>query len=281
MLKFDAKSWPPKFKVRKFHRRILRFRQWLTRHLHISDGQYEYRFRCETVREFNRCLKIFTKEPGTVDWIDKYVKPGDVFYDIGANIGVYSILAASRTGQDGRVYAFEPHGPNFARLIDNITANNFQQRVFPNSFALNDTEGFFSFHYKSAEIGMSDSQLSGGGDLTEDENGFQLSELKYATTVDRLIHSGKIMAPHHVKIDVDGNEFLILKGMEHLLSGPHRPRTVQVEMNDPHKAEILEFMKDHQYHMSHKHFTRSENKRLEEGGNPETLSYNAIFCHES
>ena len=280
MIRSDAKSWPPKYKVRRFHRRILRFRQWLTRHIHISDGQYDYRFRCETVREFNRCLKVFTKEPGTVEWIDQNVKSGDIFYDIGANIGVYTILAASRTGKNGRVYAFEPHGANFARLIDNITANNLQQIVFPNNFALHNKEGFFPFHYSSSEVGTSDSQLSGSRDVSGDENATRISELKYATTIDHLIDSGEIKAADHIKIDVDGNEILILEGMSHLLSGTHPPRTIQVEMNDPHKIRILEFMKDHQYRLTHKHYTRSGSQQIKEGSDPETLSYNAIFHHE-
>ena len=117
-------------------------------------------------------------------------------------------------------------------------------------------------------------------DLTENENESQISELKYATTVDILIASGDLKAPHHIKIDVDGNEILILEGMSHLLSGPHRPRTIQVEMNDPHKIRILEFMKNHQYHMSHKHYTRSASLKIEAGNDPETLSYNAIFLHD-
>ena len=62
MIRSDAKSWPPKRFIKKFHKRILEFRQRLTRHVHISDGIYDYRFRCETEREFNRCLKIFLKE---------------------------------------------------------------------------------------------------------------------------------------------------------------------------------------------------------------------------
>ena len=151
MIQSDAKSWPPKRYIKKFHKRILDFRQWLTRDIHIIDGQFDYRFRCETVREFNRCLKIFIKEPGTVDWINQNVKSGDIFYDVGANIGVFTILAASRTGKKGKVYAFEPHGANFARLVDNITVNNLQQVVFPNNFALHDKEGFFPFHYKSGD----------------------------------------------------------------------------------------------------------------------------------
>ena len=280
MIRADAKSWPPKRYVKKFHKRILDFRQWLTRNIHIIDGQFDYRFRCETVREFNRCLKIFIKEPGTVDWINQNVKSGDVFYDVGANIGVYTILAASRTGNEGKVYAFEPHGANFARLVVNIMVNNLQQVVFPNNFALNDKEGFFPFHYKSGAVGTSDSQLEAGNPFANEETETLITELKYATTADRLIASEEIPPPHHIKIDVDGNESLILAGMSHLLSGPRRPKTVQVEMNDPHKVRILEFMNDHQYHLAHKHYTRSAARKINEGGDPDTLSYNAIFRHE-
>ena len=280
MLQYDATAWPPKYKVRRFHRRILRFRQWLTRDIRIIDGQADYRFRCETVREFNRCLKFFSKEPGTVDWIKQNVKSGDIFCDIGANIGVYSILAASRTGTEGRVYAFEPHGANFARLIDNIALNNLQQVVFPNNFALNDKEGLFPFHYKSGAAGTSDSQLSAGSDASNGEENNRISELKYATTLDHLIASGDIKAPHHIKIDVDGNEFLILAGMNHLLSGDRRPVSVQVEMNDPHQNQILEFMKDHGYQLIHKHFTRSAQRKINESMDSEKLGYNAVFRFE-
>ena len=101
--------------------------------------------------------------------------------------------------------------------------------------------------------------------------------MKYATTVDRLVASGDLRVPRHIKIDVDGNEFLILEGMWQLLSGQNRPRTIQVEMNDPHKTQILAFMKDHQYHLSHKHYTRSVSLRIKEGSDPETLRYNAVF----
>ena len=95
-----------------------------------------------------------------------------------------------------------------------------------------------------------------------------------------LLLQEKSKPPHHIKIDVDGNEFLILAGMSHLLSGAHRPKSIQVEMNDPHKMRILEFMNDHQYHLSRKHYTRSAARKINEGRDPETLSYNAIFLHE-
>ena len=82
MIRSEAKSWPPKGNTRKFYKKILRFKEWLTQDIHISDGQYDYRFRCETLREYKRYSKIFLKEPGTVEWIDQNVKSGEVFYDI-------------------------------------------------------------------------------------------------------------------------------------------------------------------------------------------------------
>ncbi len=280
MIRYEAKSWPPKRYIKLFYKYILGFRQWLTQDIHIIDGQHDYRFRCGTVRVYRRYLKLFLKEPGTVDWINQNVKDGDIFYDIGANVGVYTIFAATRTGDKGKVYAFEPHGANFARLIDNITANDLQQTVSPVNFALHNKEGFFPFLYESSAVGTSNSQLTDSRDVTKVKNAAPICERKYATTIDHLIDAGEITPPHHIKIDVDGNEFLILEGMNQLLSSIHRPISIQVEMNDPHKPQILEFLKSHGYCLVHKHFTRAQSRKIKEGSEPESLGYNAIFRHE-
>ena len=87
--------------------------------------------------------------------------------------------------------------------------------------------------------------------------------------------------PHHVKIDVDGNEMLILKGMRRLLSGPQRPRSVQVEINKRYKEEIMPFMESCGYTMSERHFSRSGLKKLARGADPEDYTYNAIFSPKS
>ena len=63
-------------------------------------------------RELSRMGGYRWKEPDTVEWINRYVKPGDVFYDIGANLGLYSILAAKLLQGRGKVYRFEPESQN-------------------------------------------------------------------------------------------------------------------------------------------------------------------------
>jgi hypothetical protein len=107
----------PNILLKKWNGLLFGLRQALTRGVELVDGALRYRFRCGNLREYSRYVKMFIKEPGTCEWIDREVKPGDVFYDIGANIGVYSIMAARRVGETGRVFAFEPHSGNFSRLL--------------------------------------------------------------------------------------------------------------------------------------------------------------------
>ncbi len=277
MIRSIAASWPPNRHLRKFHRRLLELRKRLVREIELVDGAASYRFRCETVREFNRCLKLFSKEPGTVAWIDSSVKGGQVFCDIGANIGVYTILAARRVGPKGKVYAFEPHAANFTRLIDNVVLNGLQQVVVPCSFALDSIEGFAVFAYDSARAGTSHSQLLSSTAADQDDRGGEIDELKFATTIDSLLDAGRMAAPHHIKIDVDGNEHRILEGMLRLLASSRAPATLQVEMNEPHSDASKALLQAHGYTLMETHYTRSAARRQKQTGEDPREGCNAIF----
>ncbi len=205
------------------------------------------------------------------------MKPGEVFYDIGANIGLYTIMAAQQAGPSGRVYAFEPHGANFARLVDNIDANDLAGCVSPCSFALNDRSGLIPFNYISLTIGSSNSQLGSLRDGEEKEFRPALSEPKAAMALDDLIADHDFRPPHHLKLDVDGNELLVLRGMSRTLRGPNRPRSIQIEVNLRGKAEIFDFLADHGYALADRHYTRSGLRKIAAGGDPEAYAYNAIF----
>ena len=269
--------WPASHLGRKIHKFLFQLKKRLTREVEIVDEESSFRFRCENITEFGRCMKMFVKEPGTCDWIRNSVKEGDVFYDVGANIGIYTVLAANRVGKSGRVFAFEPHSPTFSRLLENIAANHLEGVVAACNFALHETQGFFPFVFSSPDAGASNSQLDSQSDPGRDKAPQGISELKYSASVDSLVAAGSFPAPDHVKIDVDGNELLILRGMARLLQSGNGPRSIQVEINDHLRADILAFMQSHDYALAHEHHTRKGAELLARGGQPEEHAYNVIF----
>lgn len=273
----DGRSWPPHRLVRRWHQFCLDCRDALTCEVEIRHDGQTYRFRCAGMLELARCMSLFTKEAGTCQWIRDEVRPGEVFYDIGANIGLYTILAGKQVGPRGKVYGFEPHGPNFARLLGNITLNGLEDVVAPCSVALHDRPGFLPFNYVSSEAGSADSQLGTSHRSAETEYRPEISELKCAASIDALIADGAVEPPHHVKLDVDGNELLIVRGMTRLLRSADHPRSIQIEVNRRHKDEIVPFMAEHGYELASRHYTRSGLKRIARGEDPESYPYNAIF----
>ena len=72
-----------------------------------------------------------------LDWLDKTLHDGDVFFDVGANVGIYSLYAALRNPKT-KVYAFEPEYSNLHQLKQNILLNSLAETIFPYSLALYD-----------------------------------------------------------------------------------------------------------------------------------------------
>lgn len=249
----------------------------LAKSVRVSDGEHTYVFRCESMMDVTRARTLLSKESGTVDWIRTEVKPGQVFYDIGANMGIYTPLAAVRVGPKGKVYAFEPHVVNVHTLMHNVKANDLGGIVQVMSCALNDREGHFDFNYYSDVSGSSNSQLNEVRDGAERDFRPVLTERKFATTVDALIASGAIAPADHIKIDVDGNEMLILQGMAGLLGGVSAPTSIQVEVNPRYKTALFDLMSGHGYVVASRHHTLEGKQHLAKGADPEQISYNAVF----
>ena len=86
---------------------------------------------------FSRGKTLYSKEPDTINWINDYIRQDDVFYDIGANIGIYSLYAAKFN--KAKVYSFEPESSNYYFLNKNIYHNNLFSRIKAYNIALNDT----------------------------------------------------------------------------------------------------------------------------------------------
>jgi len=227
------------------------------------------KFYCDTEIERWRVETAFTKEEGTVAWLRDSLKPGQCFADVGANIGIYTMMAAELVGPTGMVYAFEPHVGNAASLIRNIIANGFQDRVTAVSAAVDDAEGFVTFFYQSPMPGSSGSQLY--KPIGEDGQEFvaAVTELKACV---RLRELPFLRTPNHVKIDTDGNELFVLAGMLGM-----NVETIQIEVHQNHADAIAEMMANRGYVLYHRHYTANGKKQIANGADPLKITHNAVY----
>ena len=149
-----------------------------------------------------------TKEPATIDWINGFAA-GEVLYDVGANIGVYSLYAAKRNTQ---VFSFEPSPFNFSTLSRNIVLNNLSSNISAFCAALSDQTILDRLHMSSVQAGAAHT----GFQKAINEFGLPLKAVHEQATLgfrmDDFISLFKAPVPHHIKIDVDGAEALVVSG---------------------------------------------------------------------
>ncbi len=150
------------------------------------------------------------KEPWTVAWIET-MQPGEILWDIGANVGAYSLVAASRGVE---VYAFEPAYINYARLCQNALANRLGHQIHPLSIALSDKMAIDQFIYPGLNPGVGSCGL---GHLAWERLEERWRCPVLSVRADDLIGLG-LPAPHHVKLDADGSEVRILDGCAQLFA---------------------------------------------------------------
>lgn len=167
--------------------------------------------------ESYRAETYASKEPETLDWLDANLRDGDVLYDVGANIGVYSLYAAKRK-QSCRVYAFEPAAQNFARLLRNIKLNGLDN-VIPCNMPLSDAQAFALFFVSDLEAGSALHNLGADnpGKLTAAPS---LRQGALSISADSLVSDYGLPAPNLIKIDVDGLEDKIVAGALKVLRAP-------------------------------------------------------------
>ena len=169
------------------------------------------------------------KEPETLEWIDKFPK-GSVFWDVGANLGLYSLYASLKV-PDARVFAFEPSVFNLELLARNIVLNSLQENITLMPMALSESSGIDTLHMSMTEWGGAMSTF--GQTYTYD--GKPMDEVfAYrlpACSLDDLANFYGIPKPTALKMDVDGIEHLILKGGANLLKDPAL-QTILIEVND-------------------------------------------------
>jgi len=165
-------------------------------------------------------------EPPVQEVLAELLKPGMVFFDIGANIGFFTIIAAHLVGTNGSVFSFEPEPQNAEAVRHNVSINNFNQ-VQVIQKAVSSTTGRERFLL---------SEFSGGSALESGSPPPDLvGEIEVdVVAIDDLIQKkGGIPSPDVVKIDVEGVEIDVLQGMKDTIKDFHPAIIYEIDDCDP------------------------------------------------
>jgi FkbM family methyltransferase len=144
-------------------------------------------------------------EENELNFIHRYLKYDDVFFDIGANIGLFAITASKKI-QMGKIYAFEPSPKTHERLLENITLNKVSNLVYPQNIALSNQRTTLDFY-------LSLDGFDAWNSFTLAQVGSKFQRVKVKTsTLDIFCFDNNISKIDLIKIDVEGWEFPVLEG---------------------------------------------------------------------
>jgi FkbM family methyltransferase len=183
------------------------------------------------LREYFTRANSCSKETETIDWIEENSKKHKIMYDIGANIGAYSLVAAK---QGMEVYSFEPSYSNFYTLNRNITLNNLDKKIstFQIAFSTN-SKVENEFHIKS-QVKVRKSILI-----------FKL---------DDLISSFNLPLPEILKIDVDGAEYDIIKGAQDTLKNKKlKTILIEIDLEESYSNKLIKNIENSGFEIKSKH----------------------------
>jgi len=197
----------------------------------------------------------FSKEPETLEWIDSFQeKENLIFWDIGANIGLYSIYNSLKHPKSTTI-AFEPSSSNLRVLTRNISINNLEKNIKVVSIPLTNKENIFQE--------MNEGQFVEGGALNSFGEKFDFEgkefkpTMKYnllGTTINYFLENSILYIPDYIKIDVDGIEHLILEGGNKFLNDK-KVKSLSIEINENFKEQydkVLNLMNKYEFKLLHK-----------------------------
>lgn len=181
-----------------------------------------------------RKASLYTKEPDTIAWL---LGLSGILYDIGANVGMYTVFAASR---GVRVYAFEPEAQNYALLNKNIIENGLTN-VTAYNLALNESmEPVFS------ELNLSNTEVGASLHAFGENKNYKLEEFdpvfkQGCMGIALDVIAEELPKPDHIKIDVDGFEHLVVYGGMRTI---RQAKSVLIEINRnlPEHVDIVKWM---------------------------------------
>ncbi len=172
----------------------------------------------------------------------------EVFWDIGANIGYFSLVAATALNNSGQILAFEPGRLAYERLLDNISLNPFTNiKTFQLAVAATEGEAVL---YLSGDIADSSASLYHSGKGQPDR------QVCKTISLDKFMVEQGLRPPDFLKIDVEGAELAVLRGAENLIASSSPLLLIEMEEKNlraagASKAAIQELLGGHGYRATH------------------------------
>lgn len=150
-----------------------------------------------------------------IKFISSFLQSGDAFIDVGANIGYFSVVASRSVGT-GSVHSFEPTKKTYKRLLESIDLNK-TKNIYPHKVALSDVK-------ERREFTTSNDGFDAYNSLGVPSQGIDFSKETLTTvTLDAFLKEQNIATPTLIKIDVEGWEIPVIKGMKELLNKKDSP----------------------------------------------------------
>jgi len=160
-------------------------------------------------------VAVLGKSGRQLQILRKVVRPGDIVFDVGAHTGDFTIFFAHLVGPSGRVHAFEPVPPTFEKLCRKVKLARVHDRVVLNKCALSDSRGRSLIHVPRNDSTEAALVIHHFASWTSAPVASYDCKLE---TLDNYAVVNKISKVDFVKIDVEGAETLVMKGMRNVLT---------------------------------------------------------------
>lgn len=182
-----------------------------------------YRFRCNLAEHIQRTIFLWGHDQDAFAFIRSRIRPGATFVDVGANVGIFSLMASQIVGPTGRVISVEPNPATFARLSRTVAENSISNITLCN-VGLADISSKLELFTGTSEGNDTASMLPGVSTISVTVDVLPLDRLVEQLGVERI---------DYMKIDVDGFEHKVLSGAEKLMAAG-KIRHMQCEFSDIH-----------------------------------------------
>jgi FkbM family methyltransferase len=200
---------------------------------------------------------------------------GQTIYDVGGDQGIYTLFFASRVGDQGRVVTFEPNPESHRRIIANVELNQFHN-VEVRHLGLGAQKGKLTFVFPAGEPARGSADAGIQAQILQEKDSRTI-EIEVNSLDDEVAAAG-LPLPDLVKIDVEGLEMDVLRGMKEMLS--HRRPNLFIEVHgadtqskDDNARQVVKFLLDAGYSVFH-----VESKQSITQTNIETARQGHIYC---